>query len=347
VRRILVKEVNWLGDLVLSLPALAALRSAWTGATISVLVREELAGFFDGIGWVDEVIPYRLGRGIKRLVDQRRIIARIRQGRFDLAVLFPNSFRSALWPVLAGVPLRAGYATDGRSLLLTHRAIPERNALEGHQRQYWLAMLSSTIGVPAVSREASHRLQVSPASVARMEQWLASRRMRQTAPLVAIAPGAAYGPAKEWPSPRYAALIDLLTKRAGAECVLVGAPSERLKCQEVAGVARTKTLIAAGETNIAELKALLSLCQAFAGNDSGAMHLAAALEIPAVGIFGSTNPDRTGPIGPKAAAVYHPVECSPCLRRTCRFGHYQCLRATEPEEVLTRLAALGPFPLVS
>src|SRR6266446_10681181 len=105
--RVLVKEVNWLGDLVLSLPALRTLRAAWADARISVLVRRELAGFFDGMHWLDELIPYTFRRGIRGLADQQRIIVGIRQRRFDMAVLFPNSFRSALWPMLAGVPRRA------------------------------------------------------------------------------------------------------------------------------------------------------------------------------------------------------------------------------------------------
>jgi heptosyltransferase-2 len=339
----LVKEVNWLGDLVLSLPALAALRAGCSDASIAVLVREELAGFFDGIGWIDEVIAYRLRRGIRQLEDQRKIIARIRQGRFELAVVFPNSVRSALWPMLAGVPVRAGYAGNGRRLLLTHRATPAPDALRGHQRQYWLAMLDATLGISAASAEIFHRLEVSGQSIARMEKWLASHRIHDKTRLIAIAPAAAYGPAKEWPPTYYAELIDLLNTRVGADCVLVGAPADRVKCEQIAAAARAKTMIAAGETTIAELKALLSLCDAFAGNDSGAMHLAAALGIPAVGIFGSTNPHRTGPIGPRATVVYHPIECSPCLKPTCRFGHYQCLRGIEPEEIMAKLLTLGTF----
>jgi heptosyltransferase-2 len=125
--------------------------------------------------------------------------------------------------------------------------------------------------------------------------------------------------------------------------VLVGAPAERNLCAQVAATTQSDTLIAAGETDIGDLIALLSLCDGFAGNDSGAMHLASALAIPTVGIFGSTNPDRTGPSGPRADVVYHRLECSPCLERTCRFEHYSCLREITPAEVARKLAALGAF----
>ena len=343
-RRVLVKEVNWLGDLVLSLPALRALRAAFTRATLSVLIRQELAGFFDGIHWIDEVIPYTMRAGIRGWADQRKIVAALRAHRFDLAVIFPNSFRSALWMMLAGVPCRAGYATNGRRLLLTRHTVAKASAQKGHQRFYWLGMVSDTLGIsPATPDFVSYRLEVSQQNVVRVKQWLASHRRNRDAPLIAISSAAAYGPAKEWPPPYYAKLIDLLNEVAGAECILLGTASERFKCQEVAAMSRAGALVAAGNTDVGELKALLSLCNGFAGNDSGAMHLAAALGIPAVGIFGSTNPARTGPAGPKAVVIYHSVDCSPCLKRTCRFGHYQCLHGISPAEVAAALTQLGAF----
>ncbi len=174
-----------------------------------------------------------------------------------------------------------------------------------------------------------------------MREWLAPRRRRADAPLIAIAPAAAYGPAKEWPAEKFAALIDHFAENSGAESVLVGAPAERARCDRVAAAARGGAIVAAGETGIGELVALLSLCSGFAGNDSGAMHLAAALGIPTAGIFGSTNPLRTGPMGPRARFIWHRLECSPCLARTCRFGHYNCLRQIEAEEVAQALAALN------
>ena len=341
--RVMVKEVNWLGDLVISLPALRAVRAAFALSALSVMVRSELAGFFDGMAWIDEVIPYTVRRGPRGLRDRFAAIGKIRARRFDLAILFPNSFESALWAMLAGVPRRAGFVADGRRALLTHRGTPGADALDGHQRDYWLAMIGAAMGIrPAQGTEAV-RLEVAERHRETMRGWLAARRMNPDAPLIAIAPAAAYGPAKEWPLVRQAALIDLLTERAGAECVLVGAPAERAVCEQVAATSRAGALVAAGQTNIGELIALLALCDGFAGNDSGAMHLAAALEIPTVGIFGSTNPLRTGPLGPHAGYVYHRIECSPCLARTCRYGHYNCLREIAPGEVAQRLAALGAF----
>jgi heptosyltransferase-2 len=341
--RVLVKEVNWLGDLVISLPALRAIRAAFATSTLTVMVKRELASFFDGMIWIDEVMPYTVGRRLRGLRDRRKIIRKIRERRFDLAILFPNSFESALWVTLGGVPRRAGFIADHRRALLTHRALPEGDALSGHQRGYWLAMIRETMGIMPAAGAEELKLEAAKPHWEKMRAWLAANRISPAAPLIAIAPAAAYGPAKEWPLVRYAALIDLLSEEGGAECVLVGAPAERDLCAQVAATSRSDPIVAAGQTNIGELIALLSLCNGFVGNDSGAMHLAAALGIATVGIFGSTNPARTGPGGARAAVIYHRLECSPCLERTCRFGHYNCLREITPAEVARQLALLGAF----
>lgn len=345
--RVLVKEVNWLGDLVISLPALRTIRAAFATSKLTVMVKRELAGFFDGIGWVDQVIPYTVAKGVRGWASQWRLVGMMRAQRFDLAIVFPNSFRSALWVTMAGIPRRAGYATDGRTLMLNHRATPPADAVTGHQANYWLALVRETLAITPIAGAREHKLEAGDANLDRMRAWLSAHRRNPEAPLIAIAPAAAYGPAKEWPTERYAALIDLMAQRFGAEGALVGAPSERLACERVAAASHAAPLIAAGETSVGELIALLSLCDGFAGNDSGAMHLAAALWLPTVGIFGSTNPIRTGPAGPRASVIYHRLECSPCLQRTCRFRHYNCLRQTTPEEVADALAAAGAFSQAS
>jgi heptosyltransferase-2 len=337
--RVLVKEVNWLGDLVISLPALRAVRRRFPASHLAVLIREELAGFFDGCEWIDEVIGYRRGGGMRSIAAQRRIVSEIRAHRFDLAILFPNSFSSALWVTLARVPRRAGYATDARGLLLTAKARPDAAASDGHQVNYWLGLVKKTIG--AQGDPADCALAAAAAKRERMAAMLAARRTNPGAKLVAIAPAAAYGPAKEWPPEHYATLIDLLAARCHAQCVLVGAPAERERCDRIAALSRRGAIVTAGETGIGDLIALLSLCDGFVGNDSGPMHLAGALGIPTVAIFGSTNPGRTGPLGPRVRVIYQPPPCSPCLDRTCRFGHYECLRRITPEAALAALAAHG------
>lgn len=345
--RILIKAVNWLGDIVMSLPAMRAIRHAFPEAHLAVLIKNDLASFFDGADWIDEVIPYSItpysvAKVFRGLDDRRKIIAEIRARHFDLAILMPNSFESALWIRAAGIPMRAGFSRDARGAMLTHKATPPRDALEVHQVNYWLAMIRDTLGVDVDVDDHTNDIAISPApaNVARIRDWLASHRRHPNAPLIAIAPAAAYGPAKEWPAEKFALLIDQLGEKIDAECVLVGAPSERARCEAVASLSSNGAVIAAGETSVGELIVLLSLSSAFIGNDSGSMHLANALGIPTVGIFGSTNPTRTGPSGTTSRVIWHRLECSPCLARTCRYGHYNCLRQIEPKEVLEALESV-------
>lgn len=339
--RIVVKEVNWLGDVVMSLPALRAVRRAYPSAHLAVLVKQELASFFDGSAWVDEVIPYRIAAGVRGLADRGRVVRMLRAGHYDLAVLLPRSFEAAFWVWLARVPRRAGFSTDGRSVLLTDRT-PFAPALQAqHQMHDYLHQLQGTLGIVGSANE--YTPDVHEPHRATMREWLATRRQRPQSALIALAVAAAYGPAKEWPAERYAALIDVLAERHGAECVLVGAPSERGKGEQVVAASRHGALIAAGETSVGQAIALLALCNGFAGNDSGAMHVAGALGIPTVGLYGSTRPERTSPLGPKTRVLYHQIDCSPCMARTCRFGHYDCLRRIAADEVAAALAALGAF----
>ena len=234
--RILVKEVNWLGDVVMSLPALRAIRRAWPRAHLAVLIKQELASFFDGARWIDEVIPYSIGRGLSGFFDRRRIVGEIRSRRFDLGVLFPNSFESALWITMAGIRRRAGFVADARGSMLTLKAAPPPEAVTGHQVNYWLAMVRAT-GV-ADGRADDFAIDVHEPHRERMREWFAVNRKRPGRPIFAIAPAAAYGPAKEWPAENYGALIDLLARREDAEVVLVGAPSERAKCEEVGAASK-------------------------------------------------------------------------------------------------------------
>ncbi len=337
-RRIVVKEVNWLGDLVMSLPALGAIRRSFPAAHLAVLIKQELASFFDGAGRIDEVIPYTVRRGVSGVLDRARIINQIRAGQFDLAVLFPRSFEAAFWMTMAGVRERAGFIADARGPMLTIGANVPIDATRDHQSKYWLAMIRETLGIEGDG--ADFAIAPHEPNRERMRSWLGAHRHRAEARLVAIAPAAAYGPAKEWPTDNFGALIDSIAERWNAECVLVGAPDERLKCEQVAHAAKGGAIVAAGETSVGELIALLSLCDAFIGNDSGAMHLAGALGIKTLALFGSTNPSRTGPLGAKTWVLYHHLECSPCLARTCRYGHYNCLRQIGVNEPIDALLAL-------
>ena len=336
---ILVRESNWLGDVVMTLPALRALRRRFPAGRLSVLIREDLAGLFDGAPWIDEVIPFRTSGGLRRPGDALRLAAQLRAGAHETAVLFPGSFESALSVFLARIPERVGYALDGRRLLLT-KALP-LPADDTHEVHEHLGLVRTAFGAEGTPDDLG--LEAGETAKATVADWLARHRRAPEGRLIALAPGAAYGPAKAWPANRYASLIDLLARKHRAECVLVGVPAERTKCEEVARASHSEALVAAGETTVAGLVALLSLADGFAGNDSGAMHVAGAVGIPTVGIFGSTSPDKTAPLGPRARPIHHPIECSPCFDRRCRFGHTRCFDPITPEIVADALAGLSAF----
>lgn len=332
--RILIRQVNWLGDLVMTLPATRALRAAFPAARLTVMVKRELASFYDGADWIDEVLPFQTRSGPRGVADRWRVVSELRRRRFDTAVIFPRSFSSALWPALARVPRRIGYVADARGLLLTDGYDYAGEFLELHQVYDHLELVKRGFGIEADAAEPE-----VPVSVARRDEmatWLGRARSGR-GPLIAMAAAAAYGPAKEWPAEYYARLIDLVADRLGAECVLVGAPSERRRCEVVAEASAAGAVVAAGRTSVGELVALLSLSDGFVGNDSGAMHVAAALGVPTVGVFGSTRPRRTGPRGPAARVVQNPIECSPCMEKECRFGHYDCLSSISVEQVAAAL----------
>ena len=306
-QRVLVKEVNWLGDLVMSLPAPEAVRRAFPAARFSVLIKAELTSFFDGAGWIDEVIPYRVGRSLGGLADRRHVVAEIRSRRFDLAIVFPRSFESAFWTALARVPSRVGFAADGRGLMLTHKTTRLAALARSHQVFDYLYLSGTPLGIEGDRTDIAP--DVSAGHRAAMRDWLRAER-RGSGRLIALAVAAAYGPAKEWPVARYAALVDRLAERHGAEWCWSAPPlNPALRHGGVGEPCRR--LIAAGQTTIGQALALLSLCDGFAGNDSGYIHVAAALGIPTVGIFTSTNPQRTGPLGPHAQALYHRIESDP------------------------------------
>ena len=337
-RRVLVKAANWLGDVVMSLPALRAIRRAWPHARVTVWIRRELAPLFAASPLVDEVLAYdHPVRPLERIRRLLPIVRVARRGDFDLGIVLPNRLEPALCLRLAGVRERVGYSGYRRDALLS-RAIPRPADLaRRHQVHDALELLRAGFAIDGDPRDVF--LDVAPAARERTAARLAAWRSGD-APLVALAPGAAYGPAKEWPADRYATLGDRLA-RAGFVVVLVGSALDRRRCDVVAAAMRAPAIVAAGETTVDELVALLSFAAAFVGNDSGAMHVAGALGVPTVGIFGSTDPRRTAPLGPRTRVLAEPPSCSPCLARTCRFGRAACFDPVDVDATVAALTALG------
>ncbi|MFQ5818182.1 MAG: lipopolysaccharide heptosyltransferase II [Terriglobia bacterium] len=323
--KILVRVPNWVGDVVLSLPALAALRARFPRAELVVLARPSVADLYRDVPGLDRlfVFDHRGPLGLARLAAQ------LRRERFDLAVLFQNAFQAALLALLAGIPRRLGYRRDVRGPLLTHPvAVPRPGEIASHESYYYLELLRRAGLLAALPRVEQIRLVPAPRLVAAMEMRLRQLGADSGRLRVVMAPGAAYGSAKCWLPERYGALADRLVESRGAAIVLCGTSGEAELAQRIARAMHTPAVSLVGQTSLREFLALLGVSQLFIGNDSGAMHLAAAVGLPQVIVFGPTDEGGTGPVNPRARIVKHPVSCSPCFLRHCPIDHRCMTRIT-------------------
>jgi heptosyltransferase-2 len=348
IKRILVRQVNWVGDAVLTLPALEALDRRFPQAEISLLAKSWVGGLFAGHPAVDRIIEYRAGDAHRGLTGRWRLARQLSDERFDLAVLFPNSLEAALIPWLAGIPRRMGFPTDGRGRLLTH-PLPRESVPEGrHQVERYLAIVRALGGTGA----PPPRLAVTTEARQRAGRLLQDHGIGPADLTVALAPGSVYGGAKRWPAERFAVVGDALVESRGAQILLVGSEKERPALERVAAGMRRPAVNLAGRTDLSGLVGLLERARLLLGNDSGAMHIAAALGTPVLAIFGPTDAEATGPLGTRTRIVREPVACSPCLLRECPIDH-RCMTRVTADRVLraaldflekprgSRLSALG------
>lgn len=340
VRRLLVVAPNWLGDSVMALPALQTLRAHYPGAHLAVAARSSVAALFAMVPGVQEVVALESRGGLSSVRSWRRDVARLDAGHFDLAVLFPNSFISAWITAQARIAQRWGYGTDLRGRWLTR--VFRRPPADVHQADYYLA-LTTAAGLTPAPRVA--RL-VPPAAAVDAAQALVPRNG-----YVVLAPGAAYGRAKQWPPAHHAALAVHLWRSRGLAPVVIGAGGDRAAGEELAaaltalpGGSETAAVLVdlIGRTDLATLAAVLAGARAVVANDSGAMHLAGAVGAPLVAVFGPTNEHQTAPLpaavdAPSARLAIHHVWCRPCMLRECPLGH-ACMRGVAPADV----AALIP-----
>ena len=332
VKRILVRSTNWVGDAVMTIPALEALRARFPQAEIVLLGKPWVSELFRYHPAVDRQIDYdpagehRGAKGFARMVSQ------LRAEQFDAAVLLPNSFHSAWMVWLARIPLRIGYARDGRGLLLHDAIEPPPPAAYGHQVNYYLQLLfrAGLISRPQPVDEL--HLFVSESEKNWAIKKMATLGLSGPRFIVGMSPGAAFGPAKRWLPERFGELADRLIGALNANVLIFGSAAEEELAEQIAGEMRHTPVVLAGETSLRQLLALTTRCRLMITNDSGPMHLAAALGVPLVSIFGSTDERATGPVGARVRIVKHAVECNPCGRRVCPVD-FRCMGRISVEEV--------------
>ncbi len=307
--RMVILAPNWLGDAVMALPAIADVRRGAAGARLTVAARPQIAPLFALVAGVDETVA----------ADRLPAYAH------DVAILLPNSFHAALVARRARIPERWGYRTDWRAPLLTRAPAAPRGL---HQVDYYQHLVSALGFEP---RAGEPHLEVGDAARAAGRGLLDAAGWDRARPLVALAPGAAYGGAKRWPPEHFAELADALAGD-GVTSVLVGSGGDATAGREVEARARTRLMNLIGRTDLAALTGVLVHARTLVTNDSGAMHVAAAAGVPVTAVFGPTRERETAPRAPEHAVLTHAVWCRPCMLRECPLDH-GCLRGIAPTAV--------------
>jgi heptosyltransferase II len=331
VKRILVRGPNWLGDAVMCEPALRGLRGLFPDAQVTLLVKPAVADLFVGHPAVTRLLTYDSKGRHAGFSGKWALAKQLRRQGFDLAVLFQNAFEAAFLTFLARVPRRYGYATDGRSLLLSDPvAVPDPRMLIHQVRYYWdlLKPLGLT-GDPPVPE-----LVVLPEEEQAMVGRCAQGGLTPTDIVVGINPGSTYGDAKRWLPERFAEVTERLCRTIHTSpgqqvsVVIFGAKGEERLGQEIAARLSSRSLVLSGATTIRELMAAVKRCSLLLTNDTGPMHIASAFKVPVVAVFGPTDWRTTSPFGGAHAIVREPVDCAPCLLRECPIDHRCMTRVT-------------------
>lgn len=331
-RRILVRATNWLGDAIISLPALHALRAAFPQAHITVLGQAWVRDLYAGESFCDAVIAYPAARGAKDLGAKWKTVQELQSGNFDAALLLQNAFEAALVTRLAGIPVRVGYNRDGRGWLLSKAVgVPKPGEIDPHERFYYLELLRRAGWISSYNDVSPIRLHGAEAARDRGRQLLSEAGLQGT--IIGISPGAAFGSAKRWYPDRFAAAAARIAQEGNAAIAIFGGKDETAVCQKVAdNLGGLKVVNFVGRTGLRDFLDLVAACNLMLTNDSGAMHVAYAMGVPSVTVFGSTDEIGTGPTGPSARIVREPVDCAPCKLRECPIDH-RCMQRVSAEKV--------------
>jgi heptosyltransferase-2 len=333
---VLVYAPSWIGDAVMSLGALRQLRTRYPEARLTVLARPWVVGLYRGCEAVDDTLEYDYRGRHRGPFGFFRLSRELDKHGFDLALLFPNAFRAAAVVRAAGIPERWGYGTDGRSLLLTRSVPPAPRPFGRHQAFYYLDMMRA-LGFDAGPPDTTLRLTTEMRQAAR--RLLESFDCQPGEPLIGIHPGAAGGTAKRWIREHYAEVGERLASTRHGRVVLLGGPGELDLTREIRSRIQAPVIDLATKTSLVELMGVIDALSVLVTNDSGPMHLAAALGTPTVAIFGPTDERETGPMGRHSKVLRKHVDCSPCLLKDCPTDH-RCMTEVGVEEVVDAAAQL-------
>ncbi len=340
IRKIVVRSTNWIGDAVMTTPALTLLRKRFPDARITVAARPWVLPVFSANPCVNRTIAVTGGNGITRLSSVWHDAAALRHENFDLALLFPNSFDAAFTSWLAGIPLIAGYATDMRSILLTDSVPVPHWKRNSHEIFYYLNLVESLEGRQTdgiEQRKPSLMLRIPRDAADWAHEFMARKGILEHDLVIGFNPGAAFGPAKCWPVENFRdlgrmLLADRILSQRKIWILVLGTEKEQKTADTICASLGETALNLAGCTDLPQVMGVIERLDLLVTNDSGLMHVGAALDRPLVALFGSTNPLTTGPWSNKSRIVQNALECSPCLKRQCP-ANFTCMKDLQPVKV--------------
>lgn len=333
VKKIVVRSVNWIGDAIMTTPAITQLAENFPDAKITIVVKEWVKDVFISNPFIDDIIVCNP----KNRVGYIRLIKKLRKERFDIGIVFPNSFSSALFLFLLGVKYRVGYKTDCRGMFLNIKT-PRTPDLEFEKlRIDYFLNIADLIGKKQAGRELV--LNVSKESEIFAKNFLKGNKVNEKDTIIGFNPGAAYGKAKRWPAKKYAELGNRLISAYNAKLVLFGGSYDQGLVNMLAKELRNKCVIAAGKTTLQDSIGLVNKCKLFVTGDTGPLYIASALRIPTLAIFGPTNPDTVAIPSEKLQIIYKKVSCSPCFLRECPNDH-RCMEDVSVEEVFAEISRM-------
>jgi heptosyltransferase II len=335
MRRAFVVAPNWIGDALLAQPLFARLHELNPGLAIDVIAPPAVAPVLGRMPEVARAISVPFAHGALQLRERRRLAREVAAEGYDAAFVLPNSWKSALVPYLARIPLRIGFHGEARYLLLNRRHHLDKAKLPLMAERY--AQLAEPIG--SAPHRPLHRSSLR-VDLANQANALSVLDLHTDRPIVVMCPGAEYGPAKRWPPRHFATLAAQFAAR-GRQVWLMGAPKDRDIATAIGVLAPGATVNLAGLTDLTHAIDLMALAEIVVTNDSGLMHVAAALDRPIAALYGSSSPDHTPPLSARAALARIAIECSPCYQRECPLGHFRCMNDLTPELVLAAVARIG------
>ncbi len=345
IQKILVRAPNWIGDAVMATPSLSALRRRFHEAEIVLLAKPVIAAVFEQHPDIDRIILYEDPGKHHGIFGLWRLSRLLKTEQFNMALLLQNAFEAALLAFFAGIPQRLGYATDGRRLFLTQSLNKKEAPI--HRSDAYFSLLQLIANVSSGHEEIKKRdpyLVLTSNERAEARIFLKSLGVLTSRLVIGINPGAAYGTAKRWLPDRFAEVADQLGERYEAEILIFGGKFEIEIAKKIQQQMKSPAVVLAGKTSLRQMMACIKTCGLFISNDSGPMHVASALNVPQVAVFGPTNPQASFSQGEYDIMVQNKVDCAPCRHRICPIDH-RCMEGLSVESVFKAAAIQLNLPL--